>query len=132
MLLLTLKEIIRHLVTTSSSACTLWAGHTSASGDVNGDGYPDLSIGHKLFLNENGEKFVDVTDQLPSEWEDTNIIITGPMTTEIQDFNNDGFGDLVMFWARHGPGLEDPPDPEILLSNGTANYFRLDKTNPFQ
>jgi hypothetical protein len=104
---------------TSSSACNLWAGHNSASGDVNGDGYPDLSIGHKLFLNENGEKFVDVTDQLPSAWEDQNLY-PGPMTTEIQDFNNDGFGDLVMFWADSA-GLDDPPDPEILLSNGTAN-----------
>jgi hypothetical protein len=102
-----------------SAACNLWAGHNSASGDVNGDGYPDLSIGHKLFLNENGEKFVDVTDQLPSAWEDQNLY-PGPMTTEIQDFNNDGFGDLVMFWADSA-GLDDPPDPEILLSNGTAN-----------
>jgi len=102
----------------SSAACNLWAGHNSADGDINGDGYPDLSIGHKLFLNENGEKFVDVTDQLPSEWEDQNLY-PGPMTTEIQDFNNDGFGDLVMFWADSA-GLDDPPDPEILLSNGTA------------
>ena len=102
-----------------TSACTLWTGHNAAGGDINGDGYPDLSIGHKLFLNENGEKFVDVTDQLPSEWEDTNIY-QGPMSAEIKDFNNDGFGDLVMFWfdKRH---LDDPPDPEILLSNGTAN-----------
>jgi len=102
-----------------SAACNLWAGHNSADGDINGDGYPDLSIGHKLFLNENGEKFVDVTDQLPTEWEDQNLY-PGPMTTEIQDFNNDGFGDLVMFWADSA-GLDDPPDPEILLSNGTAN-----------
>jgi len=101
-----------------SAACNLWAGHNSADGDINGDGYPDLSIGHKLFLNENGEKFVDVTDQLPSEWEDQNLY-PGPMTTEIQDFNNDGFGDLVMFWADSA-GLDDPPGPEILLSNGTA------------
>jgi len=100
-------------------ACNLWAGHNAAGGDINGDGYPDLSIGYKLFLNENGEKFVDVTDQLPSEWENTNIY-QGPMTTEIQDFNNDGFGDLVMFWFDNA-GLDDPPDPEILLSNGTAN-----------
>ena len=102
-----------------SAACSLFAGHNAASGDINGDGYPDLSIGHKLYLNENGEKFVDVTDQLPSEWENTNIY-TGPMTTEIKDFNNDGFGDLVMFWFDMAH-LDDPPDPEILLSNGTAN-----------
>jgi len=101
-----------------SAACNLWAGHNSADGDINGDGYPDLSIGNKLLLNENGVKFVDVTDQLPSEWEDGNLY-PGPMTTEIQDFNNDGFGDLVMFWADSA-GLDDPPDPEILLSNGTA------------
>ena len=104
---------------TRDDACNLWAGHNAASGDINGDGYPDLSIGHKLFLNENGEKFVDVTDQLPSEWENTNIY-TGPMTTEIKDFNNDGFGDLVIFWFDMAH-LDDPPDPEILLSNGTAN-----------
>jgi len=102
-----------------SAACSLFAGHNAASGDINGDGYPDLSIGHKLYLNENGGKFVDVTDQLPSEWENTNIY-TGPMTTEIKDFNNDGFGDLVMFWFDMAH-LDDPPDPEILLSNGTAN-----------
>jgi len=110
-----------------SAACSLFAGHNSASGDINGDGYPDLSIGHKLFLNENGEKFVDVTDQLPSEWEDQNLY-TGPMTTEIQDFNNDGFGDLVMFWFDSA-GLDDPPDPEILLSNGTANISEWTRQN---
>ena len=54
-----------------TSACTLWTGHNAAGGDINGDGYPDLSIGHKLFLNENGEKFANVTDQLPSEWTNT-------------------------------------------------------------
>ena len=103
----------------SDNACTLWASHSVSSGDINGDGYPDINTSTKLFLNENGEKFVDVTDQLPVEWEDTNRY-QGPMSAEIKDFNNDGFGDLVMFWADN-PGLDDPPDPEILVSNGTAN-----------
>jgi len=103
----------------SDDACTLWASHSVSSGDINGDGYPDINTSTKLFLNENGEKFVDVTDQLPIEWKDENIY-QGPMSAEIKDFNNDGFGDLVMFWADN-PGLDDPPDPEILLSNGTAN-----------
>lgn len=40
------------------------------------------------------------------------------MTTLIRDFNGDGFGDVVIFWAD-SPTSNDPPEPQILVSNGT-------------
>ena len=41
------------------------SAHDASSGDVNGDGYPDILSGRKLFINNKGISFTDDTEKLP-------------------------------------------------------------------
>lgn len=61
-------------------------GHAAAA-DVNNDGYPDILIGNRLFVNEEGKRFVEQEAALPGDFP-----VRGLGTG---DFDNDG--DLDVF-----------------------------------
>ena len=92
--------------------------HDASIGDINGDGYPDILAGRALFLSDLGQNFVDISDQLPSEWRDW-VKYQYVMSSLMDDFNGDGLADIVMFWNDDEFAL-NPPKPEIALSNSIA------------
>jgi hypothetical protein len=84
-----------------------------ASGDVNKDGYPDLLFSHegsevKLFINEQGKKFVDQTAQYGLSK------AQGVTSAQFIDFNNDGCVDLF---------LVRPKEDSLIYQNTCQNQF---------
>ena len=92
--------------------------HDASAGDINQDGYIDIFAGRQLFLNQSGKAFTDISKYLPVEWQQYSQKYPYLMSSLVDDFNNDGFDDVIAFWADNQPS-QDPSYAEILLSNGT-------------
>ncbi|MDA9037476.1 T9SS type A sorting domain-containing protein [Flavobacteriaceae bacterium] len=70
--------------------------HEVSTGDINGDGYPDIFSGGYLFLNDGTGNFSNQTDQLPD-------FLKKPYrgwTSLISDFDNDNIDDIVLFFQE--------------------------------
>lgn len=69
-----------------------------AAGDINNDGWIDLFIGSRLYKNQDGKKFIEITDQV-------GIDFTG--NPSFADIDNDGDIDLFIGSSRFAQGAGD-------------------------
>ena len=85
------------------------SGYRIAASDINNDGYPDLLIDGKLFINKGGLKFTDVTEKagIQTDYSDRFFFA---------DFNNDGNEDILL--ANHKSGI-------TIYKNTGDGTFRL-------
>ena len=77
--------------------------HSVSTGDVNGDGLPDIYTGGFLFINDGAGSFSNETDQLPQ-------YLKKPFrgwTSLISDFDNDDIDDILMFFHEGSSGTPD-------------------------
>ena len=81
-----------------------FSGSGIASEDINNDGWLDVLIlsgsGNKLYLNENGESFVDITDSSKIDWAYPDGTKAEPRQPIIADFDNDGLQDIFISYAN--------------------------------
>lgn len=78
--------------------------HSVGISDVNNDGYPDIFFANdydkdQMFLNNNGESVVDVTNEyIPKRWHGNS-----GMNAEFMDMNQDGLIDLYVTYIHKPP-----------------------------
>ncbi|MDO3387311.1 CRTAC1 family protein [Gilvimarinus sp. SDUM040013] len=82
-----------------------FGGSGVAAEDINNDGYDDILIlgglGNKLYLNKNGEKFVDITESSGLGWKrETDNTPGEPRQPIIADLDNDGLQDIVITYVE--------------------------------
>ncbi len=82
-----------------------FGGSGIAAEDVNNDGYVDLlilsGVGNKLYLNQKGKEFLDVTKDSGLVWLRTEDNTPGePRQPLIADLNNDGLQDIVITYVN--------------------------------
>ena len=87
--------------------------HDASSGDINGDGFPDVLAARTLFMNDSGAGFVNSIENLPEEMRRTDHYV---MSSLLADFNGDGVADPVLFWGDEIDAL-DPWPARIALSD---------------
>lgn len=78
---------------------------TSLAGwiDYDNDGFPDLILGNRLYHNESGQRFLDVTAESGLQFRDH------PMGCAVADYDSDGLLDLyVLYQTPPGPKPEGP------------------------
>ena len=82
-----------------------FGGSGIAAEDINNDGYTDLlilsGVGNKLYLNEQGRSFKDITLESGIEWRRPSDNTFGePRQPLIADLNNDGLQDIVITYVN--------------------------------
>ncbi|TQV80225.1 CRTAC1 family protein [Aliikangiella coralliicola] len=82
-----------------------FGGSGVAAEDINNDGFIDLLIlsglGNKLYLNDQGKRFVDITKQSGIDWKRPEDNTPGePRQPLIADLNNDGLQDIVITYVN--------------------------------
>lgn len=92
--------------------------HDASSGDFDSDGDFDIFACNLLLVNDGIGNF-SIHDYINLEWHYSHM---SPMSSLVEDLNNDGFDDLI-FWNFDNRFLFNtiPEEGSILLSNGTAN-----------
>ena len=94
---------------------THFFAHDASSGDINGDGFPDILAGRTLFLNKGGEGFVSAINDLPEIWSsDWSGYV---MSSLLDDFNGDGLADPVFLWGDAPDRNLKPRPPQIAISD---------------
>ncbi|MDA7808378.1 T9SS type A sorting domain-containing protein [Flavobacteriaceae bacterium] len=95
--------------------------HEVSTGDINGDGFPDIYTGGYLFINDGVGNFKNQTDQLP-------IYLKKPFrgwTSLISDFDNDSIDDIAIFFQEDlgsdGVFKEVVLNGALYLSNGSKS-----------
>jgi hypothetical protein len=126
-----------NVTTTLRPTMPLFPSTDAAVGDVDGDGYPDVIAiglqGPALLRNNRGTGFVDETGV-------RNLVREASRTVSIEDFDNDGDGDVfvagdafVRLYLNNGPafsrvevaaGLTATPRPSG-VATGDFNFDRL-------
>ena len=100
--------------------------------NIDNDGYPDLISGHKVFKNEQGKQFTDITDQTYLKFD------AETMGYNVVDYNNDGFLDLYVLYqrpfglsAKNVDGSREETDPTSKWINelDSGKFNQLFKNN---
>ena len=86
--------------------------HDASSGDINGDGFPDILAARTLFLNKGGAGFVNSFENLPEGLRQNEHYV---MSSLLADFNGDDLADPVLFWGDEIDSL-NPRPAQIALS----------------
>ena len=93
-ILLKSEQGLRFYDVTTGSGLTQWSGPSGMVSwiDYDNDGYPDLLLGDRLYHNESGRSFIDVTD--------ASGFAPGfnPMGCAVADFDVDGLLDLYIIY----------------------------------
>jgi hypothetical protein len=80
-----------------------FGGGGVAAEDIDNDGYPDVLLlggaGNRLFLNDSGGGFRDVTDEAGIDWRRGDGHPGEPRQPVIADFDNDGLQDILITYA---------------------------------
>lgn len=81
-----------------------FGGGGVAAEDFDNDGWIDILLlggrGNRLFKNQKGKKFIDVTDQVGINWKRPDGNYGEPRQPIILDFDNDGFQDIFISYAN--------------------------------
>jgi len=103
--------------------------HAGSTGDVNGDGFPDLlvntlSSGNKLYLNNGNGQFTLGANLLPSDSSVLGGVTYARTNTQsaIIDVNGDGRPDIILGrWDNQFSTLTS----QVLLNDGTGNFTKI-------
>jgi hypothetical protein len=134
-------DTIPDLVLRHNTQWGYFGTEVSALGDVNGDGYPDIGVGHTWWNTYTGRAYLYFggpdMDRVPE------VILSGERAyshfgTEIAgvDLNNDGHSDIVVgattfedgriYIYRGGPRI--PHNPDLIMSGRTKDFEELGRT----
>ena len=94
--------------------------------DFDNDGFPDLILGDRVYRNDGGKKFVEITAESGLEFP------RSPMGCSIADYDGDGLCDLYVLYQGAGAGDEPLPwvgddisgAPNVLWKNLGGGRFK--------
>ena len=81
-----------------------FGGGGVAAEDMDNDGWVDILLlggqGNRLFKNDKGKQFIDVTDQAGLNWKRPDGTYGEPRQPILSDFDNDGWQDIFISYAN--------------------------------